>query len=165
LAAWTCLLISVAGSTQAQPAPVPRPAPPTSAPALPPAAPAATAALPLASAAPAAPTAATAAPVATTPLSTPPTAAAPATPATPAAMTRDTHALLYRLDQCLRRLARDYNRVPQYRPSLQQLDLQIDEIESLLWQLRQRQMPTDRQITLFKTEMQIRRLRESVPNQ
>ncbi len=78
---------------------------------------------------------------------------------------RETHALLYRLDQCLRRLAGDYNRVPQYRPPLRQLDAQLDEIEALLWQLRGHPLSSDRQIYLFKTEMQMRQLRESVPNQ
>ncbi len=77
---------------------------------------------------------------------------------------RETHRLLYRLDQCLQRLAREYNRPPSTRPSLKELDSQIDEVEALLYQLRQRPLPQDRQIILFKTEMHIRTLRESVPN-
>lgn len=93
-------------------------------------------------------------------------AQAPPAPPMPAqtAAARETHRLLYRLDQCLQRLARDYNRPPSTRPSLQDLDSQIDEVEALLYQLRQRPLPQERQIVLFKTEMHIRTLRESVPN-
>ena len=76
-------------------------------------------------------------------------------------MSREAHALLYRLDLHLQQFSRDYNRPPVSRPSVPQLDGQLDEIENLLTQLRQHPLPSERQSTLFKTEMNLRRLRET----
>lgn len=76
-------------------------------------------------------------------------------------MSREAHALLYRLDLRLQQFSRDYNRPVAARPSATQLDGQLDEIETLLGQLRQLPLPSERQSTLFKTEMNLRRLRET----
>ncbi len=76
-------------------------------------------------------------------------------------MSREVHGLLYRLDQRVQQFTHDYNRPPAARPNVQQLDQQLDEIESLLAQLNRHHLPAERQSTLFKTEMNLRRLRET----
>jgi hypothetical protein len=86
------------------------------------------------------------------------------TPTVATLSARETHRLLYRLDQSLQRLAHDYHQSPAQRPGLHELDLRIDEVEALLHQLRYQPLARERQIELFKTEMQIRKLRETIPN-
>lgn len=143
---------------QPEPAAIPPPRPPVFAPA-PPAGTSTSAVLAIA--------AASASPATTVPAAVARGTGWPAM--TPAAisrsMSREAHALLYRLDHRLQQFARDYNRPSGQRPSVQQLDLQLDEIEGLLAQLHRHPLPAERQTSLFKTEMNLRRLREStVPN-
>lgn len=136
----------------------PPPRPPTFAPPPPPAAPAA------ATVTPATPVAAPA--TVPAPVYKPATVAASSRPpmspgAISRSMSREVHSLLYRLDQRLQQFTRDYNRPPATRPTVQQLDFQLDEIENLLAQLHRHPLPSERQTTLFKTEMNLRKLRES----